>query len=111
MLYEPNHWAPGAPDVTDTVRAFYEENPFPNYDDVDSVFRLAQKAEAGFFARMLNEQIPQNARVLEIGCGTGQLSNYLGSMGSRAVFGTDLCLNSLRLAEKFRRENGRCWRQ
>lgn len=106
LLYSSNDWESGKPDVTDSVRAFYEENPFPNYDDVDSVFRLAQKAEQGFFARMLNEQIPPGSRVLEVGCGTGQLSNYLGSMGgNRRVFGTDLCLNSLKLAERFRRQN------
>lgn len=38
------------------------------------------------------------------GCGTGQLSNFLG-IAKRDVFGTDMCLNSLRLAEDFRRKN------
>jgi hypothetical protein len=26
----------GGPDVTELVRAFYEDTPFPNYDDIDS---------------------------------------------------------------------------
>ncbi len=92
-------------EVTGKVRAFYEENPFPNYDEIDSAYRLIQKAEAGFFARMLNREIPVGARVLEVGCGTGQLSNYLGLTEGRRVIGADFCFNSLRLGEKFRARN------
>src|SRR5437899_1575022 len=65
-------------DVTDIVKAFYEENPFPNYDDLDSKQSLVEKARRGVFARLLDEQIPKGARVLEVGCGTGQLANFLG---------------------------------
>jgi SAM-dependent methyltransferase len=100
-LYWPNDWT-GREDVTEVVKAFYEETPFPNYDEIDSSERLRAKAEQGLFARLLNEQIPFGARILEAGCGTGQLSNFLGLTWPRRVFGTDLCLNSLRLAEAFR---------
>ena len=92
-------------DVTEIVKGFYEENPFPNYDDFDSSETLREKASRGVFARLLDEQIPQGAFVLEAGCGTGQLSNFLGMHWNRHVFGSDLCLNSLRLANGFR---GRC---
>ena len=60
------------------VKSFYEENPFPNYDDIDSEWSLREKAEQGVFARLLDDQLPANAKVIEIGCGTGQLSNFLG---------------------------------
>ena len=43
--------------------------------------------------------------MIEVGCGTGQLSNFL-SVGNRRIVGADLCMNSLRLAEGFRREQG-----
>lgn len=89
-------------DVTDIVKSFYETNPFPNYDDLDSRESLANKARRGVFARLLDEQIPADAVVLEVGCGTGQLSNFLGMAWNRTVFGSDLCLNSLRLANGFR---------
>jgi SAM-dependent methyltransferase len=89
-------------DVTEIVKAFYETNPFPNYDDLDSRESLAVKARRGIFARLLDEQIPCDSLVLEVGCGTGQLTNFLGMAWSRRVFGSDLCLNSLRLAERFR---------
>jgi SAM-dependent methyltransferase len=89
-------------DVTDVVKTFYEENPFPNYDDLDSRESLSNKARRGVFARVLDEQIPTGAMVLEAGCGTGQLSNFLGMSWRRRVFGADLCVNSLRLAKAFR---------
>lgn len=92
-------------DVTDIVKAFYEENPFPNYDDVDSSFTLREKARKGIFAQMLDENLPLTAKVLEVGCGTGQLSNFLGECSTRTVVGADLCLNSLRLAQEFKLRN------
>ncbi|HKS75743.1 MAG TPA: class I SAM-dependent methyltransferase [Terriglobales bacterium] len=89
-------------DVTETVQAFYEANPFPNYDDIDNEQALAEKARRGFFARLLDEQLPEGARVLECGCGTGQLTNFLGSYWNRRVFGSDICRHSLRIANDFR---------
>jgi SAM-dependent methyltransferase len=88
--------------VTQTVKAFYEENPFPNYDDLDSRQSLQDKARRGLFAKLLDEQLPPGALVLEAGCGTGQLSNFLGMHWDRKVIGADLCLNSLKLAKGFR---------
>jgi SAM-dependent methyltransferase len=87
--------------VSDTVRSFYEETPFPNYDDLDTRQSLNAKARAGRFADLLDAQIPDQALVLEAGCGTGQLSNFLGMSWRRRVIAGDLCLNSLRLAKKF----------
>lgn len=58
----------------------------------------------GLFARLLDEQIPFGSRVVECGCGTGQLSNFL-SLANRSVIGADMCLNSLRLAQGFKEKN------
>ncbi|MEX0641313.1 MAG: carbamoyltransferase N-terminal domain-containing protein, partial [Pirellulales bacterium] len=106
----PRLFTPGGPesnghDVTDVVREFYETTPFPNYDDLDSLRALLEKARVGTFARLLNEQIPYDSRVLEVGCGTGQLTNFL-AIAHRSVLGVDVCLNSLGLAKKFAEENG-----
>ncbi|MGH9387878.1 MAG: carbamoyltransferase N-terminal domain-containing protein [Vicinamibacterales bacterium] len=92
-------------DVTEIVKRFYEKTPFPNYDDVDSQRALLDKARAGRFAKLLNEQIPYSASVLEVGCGTGQLTNFL-SIAHRSVLGVDVCLNSLRLAQRFKETHG-----
>jgi 2-polyprenyl-3-methyl-5-hydroxy-6-metoxy-1,4-benzoquinol methylase len=103
QLFWPNEWSSNRTDVTNQVKAFYEGNPFPNYDACDSVGSLAAKAEKGLFARMLDEQIPSGARIIECGCGTGQLSNFL-SIRNRKVIGADMCLNSLQLGQQFARE-------
>ena len=104
QMFAPHDGFGAGADVTEAVKAFYEETPFPNYDDHDSVRSLIEKSRRGVYARRLNEAIGFNTTVLEVGCGTGQLSNFLG-ITCRRVIGTDLCLNSLRLGETFRREH------
>jgi SAM-dependent methyltransferase len=101
-LFTPNVWPEGKIDVTDIVKEFYEETPFPNYDGLDTRDSLRRKARAGVFARLLDEQIPHTAKVLEVGCGTGQMTNLLGMGWGRTCIGADLCLNSLQLAKGFR---------
>jgi ubiquinone/menaquinone biosynthesis C-methylase UbiE len=91
--------------VTEQVKTFYEKTPFPNYDDRDSVQLLIDKARKGGYAQALNRSIPYNSTVLEVGCGTGQLSNFLG-VSCRRVIGVDLCLNSLHIGEQFRDKHG-----
>lgn len=90
--------------LTARVRSFYEANPFPDYEGTEDVASLLQKARESVFARLLDEQIPFGVRILECGCGTGQLSNFLG-IAHRTVFGSDLSLKSLELAEGFRRQH------
>ena len=101
LFFCPNDWGASKKDVTDVVKSFYEHTPFPNYEDFESVGDLVKKARQGIFGRLLDEQIPYNIRILEVGCGTGQLSNFL-SAAQRVVFGTDMCLNSLKLAQDFK---------
>jgi carbamoyltransferase len=105
QLFWPHDSIASSSDVTEIVKAFYEETPFPNYDDHDSVRSLIEKSRRGQYARVLDDSIPYNSTILEVGCGTGQLANFLG-ISCRQVIGTDMCLNSLRLAEQFRREHG-----
>jgi len=71
---------------------------------VVGVGTLIEKARKGFFGKLLDDQIPFRARVLECGCGTGQLTNFL-SIANRDVIGTDICLNSLKMAHDFKRKN------
>ncbi len=105
LLFWPNAWDSARRDVTEIIKSFYEKTPFPNYDDVDSSEKLREKARRGIFVRLLDEQIAYGARILEIGCGTGQLSNFLAMTWGRTVFGTDICVNSLRLGQKFKQQN------
>jgi SAM-dependent methyltransferase len=104
-LFWANDWDHAKPDVTEAMRGFYEEHPFPNYDDLDSAAALREKAEHGVFAKLLDEQIGFGAKILEVGCGTGQLSNFLATTWGRVVIGADVCMNSLQLAHKFKQDN------
>ncbi len=88
------------------VKQFYRTSPTPQYEKgADNVRALLEKSRQGMFARLLNEQIPFDARVLEVGCGTGHLTNFF-AIAHRSTLGIDVCLNSLRLAENFARTHG-----
>lgn len=91
-------------DITNKQKTFYEDIMFPNYDDLDDFSSLIEKSEGSMFAKKLDEELPYSSKVIEIGCGTGQLSNFL-SRYNRTVVGTDISINSLKLANKFRKKN------
>jgi len=82
---------------TEAVRHFYERAPFPDYPAGASLSWLRARAERSEFARLIDRAIPGDARVVEIGCGTGQMSLYL-ARADRVVIGADLTRASLRLA-------------
>lgn len=92
--------------VTHTVQDFYKAAPFPNYNSFDNVASFVKRADAGIFARLLRQQIPINSNVLEVGCGTAQLSNYLAATTPTRVYATDMTLASLRLGHDFAKRNG-----
>jgi SAM-dependent methyltransferase len=90
----PNLRLPGD-DRTDAVRRFYDRAPFPGYPPRDSLSALHARAERSMFACLLNAAIPGDARILDIGCGTGQMCLYL-ARADRRVIGVDLARASLR---------------
>ena len=83
-------------DRTETVRRFYQRTPFPNYPPRDSLQALRARAERSVFARLIDQAIPGDARIVEIGCGTGQMCLYL-ARADRVVIGADLARASLLL--------------
>ena len=91
-------------EITKKQKKFYEDVMFPNYDDLDDFSSLIKKSEGSMFAKKLDEELPYSSKIIEIGCGTGQLSNFL-SRYNRTIIGTDLSLNSLKLANNFRKAN------
>lgn len=90
---------------TERVRDFYSHAPFPGYRPGDSLDALRARAEKSEFARLLDDAIAPDARILEIGCGTGQMSLYL-ARGERRVIGADLTRASLRLGAAAARRFG-----
>ena len=101
-LYAP---APGeAREVTDKVRSFYEEHPFPSYEGLEEFGELVSKGLQNPFTARLLRAIGYNRRILECGCGTGQLSNFL-QLNNNHVLGIDLSLGSLSLALEHKQRN------
>jgi 2-polyprenyl-3-methyl-5-hydroxy-6-metoxy-1,4-benzoquinol methylase len=92
-------------DVTVAMQDFYNRNPFPNYDEMESIGSLVEKSLARGFPELLNRAIAPHARVLEVGCGTGQLGNFL-SIAGRFVLSVDMTWNSLQLGHGFKTANG-----
>jgi SAM-dependent methyltransferase len=100
----PNLRLPGERRV-EAVRSFYAQTPFPGYPARDNLQWLRARAERSDFARRLDRAIAPDARVVEIGCGTGQMTLYL-ARGERLVVGADLTRESLRLASAASRRFG-----
>jgi len=102
-LFIPNE-ADGK-EVTDKVRSFYEENPFPNYEGMEEFGELVSKGSKNAFSKNLLDAIGYNKTVLECGCGTGQLSHFL-QLNNNHVLGIDMSLSSLALAVEHKKRNG-----
>jgi len=86
----------GSDRQTEVVREFYAAAPFPGYSPRETLFSLRERGRRSEFARLLDEAISPGAQVLELGCGTGQLSLFLAT-GERSVIGADLARTSLEL--------------
>ena len=90
---------------TEAVRNFYTETPFPNYPPEAGLSWLRARASSSEFAQSLDAAIAPDARIVEIGCGTGQMSLFL-ARGDRQVIGADLTRASLVLAADAARRFG-----
>src|SRR5262249_55872305 len=51
LLFHPHDGFATGEDVTAKVKSFYEETPFPNYDEHDSVRSLIEKSRRGGYAQ------------------------------------------------------------
>jgi SAM-dependent methyltransferase len=90
---------------TDAVRRFYERAPFPGYPPRASLQALRARAERSRFPRLIDRAIPGDARVVEVGCGTGQMCLFL-ARAERVVVGADLARASLALGAEAARRFG-----
>jgi len=92
-------------DVTNKVRSFYEENPFPSYEGMEEFAELVNKGSHNAFSADLLKAVGYNKLILECGCGTGQLSHFL-QLNNNNVLGIDMSLASLALAVEHKNRNG-----
>ena len=91
----------GASDVTRAAERFHDARVAPTYDNYESLRTLIDFGRKDRLGRMLDANVPYNARVLEVGCGSGHLTNYLG-IACREAIGIDVSQRSLAAGEAFR---------
>jgi SAM-dependent methyltransferase len=87
--------------ILHAVNRFYEENPFPGFDLAKYKTKDDLVRQASWWAHKLDAEIPFDADVIDVGCGTGQLACFLGLKGRR-ILGVDYSQRSISLAESLR---------
>ena len=90
---------------TKEVSEFYNNNPFPNYKEGDNKQTILDKGNKNFLANQFKNFIGYKKKVLEVGCGTGQLSNYFAIGTNNKIVGLDPTITSLNLANDFANKN------
>jgi SAM-dependent methyltransferase len=90
---------------TEVVRNFYEAAPFPSYPPHDNLSTFRLRAERSRFIQLLDRAIAGDARIAEVGCGTGQFSLYV-ARGDRVIVAADLSRSALRLGAAAARRYG-----
>ena len=93
-------------DITvEKVINFYNEAPFPNYEDNDDKSSINQKGNNNYLAKQFKNFIGFNKDILEVGCGTGQLSLYFSIGNNNRVYALDPTLASITLGKEFAKKN------
>ena len=90
---------------TNKVTKFYKQSPFPNYKDTDNKSTILEKGDKNALAAQFKKFIGYKKKVLEVGCGTGQLSIYFSIGTNNEVVGLDPTIESLVLAKNFSEKN------
>ena len=100
----PNFIIDELDELTEKMSDFYNDVQFPNYDDCEDYSSLYEKGINNLFTKRLDEELGYGTKILELGCGTGQLSLFL-SRCNREIFAVDISNGSLKLGEDFRNKN------
>ena len=90
---------------TKKVTDFYKVTPFPNYKDDETKQSIIDKGNKNLFAQQFKKFIGYNKNVLEVGCGTGQLSIYFAIGTNNEIVAFDPTIESLNLAKNFSKQN------
>ena len=91
--------------ITKNVTSFYNIKPFPNYDVNDNKATILNKGNKNYLAKKFKDFVGFKKKVLEVGCGTGQLSMFFSIGTNNEIVALDPTIESLRLANKFALEN------
>lgn len=91
----------------DTIKItnFYKKEPFPNYAENDDKDTIQTRGQNNLISKTIKEKLAFNSNFLEVGCGTSQLSNYLGIGSNNNIFAFDPTIESLDCGYKFAKKN------
>tara|TARA_B100000780_G_scaffold188609_1_gene132579 strand:+ start:1852 stop:2754 length:903 start_codon:yes stop_codon:yes gene_type:complete len=87
------------------VTEFYNFKPFPHYKKDDNKNTILEKGNENLLTKEFKKEVGFNKNILEVGCGTGQLSSYLSIGTNNNVVAMDATIQSLNLAEEFAKKN------
>lgn len=91
--------------VTNMVAGFYNIKPFPNYKSNDNKSSILDKGNKNKIAHQFKEFMGYKKKILEVGCGTGQIINYFSIGTNNETVGLDATLESLKIASDFAIKN------
>ena len=90
---------------TKKVTQFYKITPFPNYKNDDDKKTILDKGDKNILAQQFKKFIGNKKKILEVGCGTGQLSNYFAIGTNNKIIALDPTIESINLAKNFAIKN------
>jgi len=92
-------------EIAKKVTSFYTTKPFPNYKINDDKISVSERGNRNYLASKFKKFVGYNKKVLEIGCGTGQLSIYFSTGNNNLIVSLDATLESLKIAKEFANKN------
>ena len=90
---------------TKKVTEFYKETPFPNYKENDNRSTILKKGDQNILASQFKKFTGFKKNILEVGCGTGQISVYFSIGSNNNIVGLDPTIESLKIAKNFTKKN------
>ena len=91
--------------IAKIVSNFYKSNPFPNYKENDDKITISQRGDTNNLAKQFKNFVGYNKKILEVGCGTGQLSAYFATGNNNMVVSLDTTIESLIIGRNFAKKN------
>lgn len=98
---QEERWPVSSPELDEAERQWWER-----YAWVEEEYCWVQPPEIhrflrGRYVRDIVRQLPDGARILEVGCGAGWLTRMLAESGQAVVHGCDFSAEQIRRAERF----------
>ncbi|MBC8501285.1 MAG: class I SAM-dependent methyltransferase [DPANN group archaeon] len=91
--------------INKLIGEFYNKYPFPGFDLDNYNSKESLYFYANTYGKLLADQIPENVKIIDFGCGTGRHSCLLG-IKNRKILGTDISDRSLKIANKLKKKLG-----